>query len=269
MPAFSLGPFLVSFDRLAVIFAVATFMAATNYLSKRIDPRFSAWGTCSIVLFAITARATHVVRNFDNFRTEPLRSLNVLDGGFFWQIGLITVAILTVAIFRKARLIAWGFTALTLSAVVIAATISLAPSTPALPLPEGEIERLEGGLTALPAITGKPMVINLWATWCPPCRRELPMMAEVAKNTDIAHFIFADQGEDRSRVEAFLRQERIELPTTLLDSLGTLTSHYQTPGLPATLFVDTRGNLQAVHLGEISKEQLLSKLAELTLSVQP
>jgi thiol-disulfide isomerase/thioredoxin len=266
MPALSFGPFMIPFDRLSFILAIAIFMAATSYLTKRIDPRFSAWGTLSILSFGITARAGHVIRHFETFRDEPWRALNLTDGGFFWPVGLITVVVLTIVMFRKVRLVGWGLAPLGLSAAVFGATLNLAAATPTLPLPADTFERLEGGTSTLPTMTGKPMVINLWATWCPPCRREMPMLAGVAQSTDAAQFIFADQGEERARIETFLKQEDIKLPTVLLDKYGTLTAHYRTPGLPATLFIDSNGELQSVHLGEISKEQLLVKLIEMTSS---
>src|SRR3546814_10052886 len=80
---------------------------------------------------------------------------------------------------------------------------------PARPLPPvAALHRLDGGAVSLAAYRGKPVLINLWATWCPPCRRELPMLAELAKTSPVP-IVFADEGEDAARVRDFLSQQNI------------------------------------------------------------
>ena len=107
------------------------------------------------------------------------------------------------------------------------------------------------------------MVINLWATWCPPCPRDMPMMAEVAGSTDEADFVFANQGESRDAVDRYLAENGMALDHVLLDSFGELARHYGAPGLPATLFVGADGVLSHAHLGEISRETLQSRISGL------
>src|SRR5690554_4849884 len=65
-------------------------------------------------------------------------------------------------------------------------------------LPDLTLERLEGGELRLASLVGKPLVVNLWATWCKPCVRELPMLADVKRNEPELYIVFADQGEPRS-----------------------------------------------------------------------
>lgn len=107
------------------------------------------------------------------------------------------------------------------------------------------------------------MVINLWASWCPPCRREMPMMAELARSTEAAEFVFANQGENRDSIDRYLADNGISLDHVLLDSFGDLARHYGAPGLPATLFVGPDGVLEHAHLGEISREALQSRISGL------
>ena len=102
------------------------------------------------------------------------------------------------------------------------------------------------------------ILIDVWATWCPPCRREMPMMADVAANTDAAELVFVNQGEGQEIIQRYLTAENLELEHVVLDGLGEFGRHYEVPGLPATLFLKSDGTLQSVHMGEISREALVS-----------
>src|SRR3546814_2530180 len=66
-------------------------------------------------------------------------------------------------------------------------------------------------------LAGKPFAINLWATWCPPCRRELPMLADVAANSDIP-ILLANQGENRQAVADYLFASEISPRSVVLDT---------------------------------------------------
>src|SRR3546814_12546814 len=90
-------------------------------------------------------------------------------------------------------------------------------------LPVAALHRLDGGAVSLAAYRGKPVIINLWATWCPPCRRELPMLAELAKPSPVP-IVLADDGEDAARVRAFLSQQNIPADAVLLDSGSSLST---------------------------------------------
>ncbi|MCZ4088779.1 TlpA family protein disulfide reductase [Sinorhizobium psoraleae] len=110
---------------------------------------------------------------------------------------------------------------------------------------------------------GRPAVLNLWASWCPPCRREMPMMADMAGSNPQVDFLFANQGEGRKAIAAYLRHTGVDLKTILLDPFADLSRHYGAMGLPATLFINPDGTLAATHLGEISREALAERLVAL------
>ena len=84
------------------------------------------------------------------------------------------------------------------------------------------------------------------------------MMAHVAASNDDAMFVFVNQGESREIVDRYLKAENLVLDHVVLDFLGEFGRNYKIPGLPATLFINSRGELQSVHMGEISREALTS-----------
>lgn len=131
-------------------------------------------------------------------------------------------------------------------------------------LPDISLERLEGGELQLSSLTGQPVVINLWATWCIPCLRELPMMADAMRREPSVRFLFADQGEPRGTVESYLAEHsEMELRGVLLDRNQALNVEFQTPGLPMTLFFDEHGNHVHSHIGEMTEDQLASYVTDL------
>src|SRR5690606_23095565 len=71
-------------------------------------------------------------------------------------------------------------------------------------LPEMGLRDNQGKPVALQDYVGKPLVVNLWATWCPPCRREMPVLAQAQQdNTDVT-FLFVNQGEGERLIADFL-----------------------------------------------------------------
>lgn len=264
MNAFSIGPLMFSPDRFAAVLAIGTFLAGAELLARNVDSRFSGWSWRAGLAFLIGARLGHVVRHFDSFSAEPMRVLAVWQGGFLIPTGIVAALAVTLLYLRlRPRLLIW--TPVPAAAAAFAATlvIQLTAGVPPTPLPSGAYHALDGSAVAPESLSGKPMVVNLWASWCPPCRREMPMMAYVAAASDEVTFLFVNQGEDAATVSSYLEAEGLALGTVLLDGLGRFSRHYTTPGLPATLFVGADGTLRSIHMGEISREALLAGIEKL------
>ena len=76
----------------------------------------------------------------------------------------------------------------------------------------------------LRSLAGRPLVVNLWATWCPPCRREMPaMQAAQEANPDIG-FVFVNQGESSVIVRRFLATQQLRLQNVVIDPSGQLAA---------------------------------------------
>jgi peroxiredoxin len=142
-------------------------------------------------------------------------------------------------------LCAWLFAA---NAVTASETILAEQTLPKVPrpiaAPNFELVDLDGSLHKLADYRGKVVVLNFWATWCPPCRYEMPSMQrgwEAAEANGIV-FIGVNVGEDADTVFMFLADYSVEFPL-LLDKDATVIKEYQVVGLPTTFIVDPQGRI--------------------------
>lgn len=256
MNAITIGPLMLSVDRLVAIAGILAFIAVTSIAAGKAGPGVARWSTTALVVGIVAARIAHVVLNWSTFSEDPWRAVAVWQGGFYWPAGVLAALILLLVQVGDMRGRIAGLAGVTVGLFVWNAASLLTSGVDPVPLPGNPLQTLGGDSVALPALAGKPMVINLWATWCPPCRREMPMMAEVAASTPDVTFVFANQGEDAPRIRRYLSREDLLLPNVLIDGLGELGRYYKAPGLPATLFVGADGRPVDIHLGEISREIL-------------
>ena len=131
-------------------------------------------------------------------------------------------------------------------------------------LGEVSLSTLAGRPVALAELAaGRPMVVNLWATWCPPCRREMPLLAAAQRREPGVVFVFADQGEDRSEIQAYLESEKLEPAHVVRDARRALGQHAGTSALPVTLFFAADGRLVHSRIGEISEAALATQFDKL------
>lgn len=131
-------------------------------------------------------------------------------------------------------------------------------------MPDITLERLEGGELRLTSLVGQPVVINMWATWCLPCRRELPMLAATSRREAEVVFLFADQGEQRAVVQEYLDERpEMSLQGVLLDRDQALAVEFETLGLPMTLFFDADGNHVHSHVGEVTELEMFNYVNDL------
>jgi thiol-disulfide isomerase/thioredoxin len=131
-------------------------------------------------------------------------------------------------------------------------------------LPKGALTTLAGEPLDLARLAaGKPVVVNLWATWCPPCRREMPVLAAAQRQETGVRFVFVNQGEGGETAQRYLVASGLDLANVVLDPGAGIGREVGSMGLPTTLFYDAGGRLVDSHVGEISAASLASKLNRL------
>lgn len=130
--------------------------------------------------------------------------------------------------------------------------------------PSFAVPALDGASSGLAAYRGRVVVMNLWASWCPPCRAEMPDLQRLyaayrAKNVVV---LGVDQGESAQRVSAFAESLGIHYPI-LLDQQQQYGRVYAALGLPTTVVVDTNGVVTSGFDGPLSYSQMVTAIAPL------
>jgi thiol-disulfide isomerase/thioredoxin len=209
----------------------------------------------------VAARIGYVATHWDAFSIEPASALYVWQGGFSLGWGLAGAGAYVAAALRAPRAIALaGLAAGVGLGAWLAAGALLAPQQPATPLPKIAAMRLDGTPVSTASLAGRPLVINLWATWCGPCRREMPMLMEVAAARSDVTFLLLNQGEAAGVVRGYLKDNGLSDAHVALDPGGDAGRQIGAPGLPTTLFVSADGLVRSVHTGEISRAALADEL---------
>jgi thiol-disulfide isomerase/thioredoxin len=127
---------------------------------------------------------------------------------------------------------------------------TVAPMTGFL-APDFALTSLEGERVQLSALRGSPVIVNFWATWCPPCRAEMPELETVwleYRDTGLV-LLGVDQAENATVVAQFARGAMGVTFPILLDSDLAVRDQYAVRALPTTVFIDAAGRIQDVKVG--------------------
>ncbi len=219
-------------------------------------------GAIAAAVGIATARVGYVAENAPAFATAPWGALALWQGGFSLWPGVFAPTVIIVMMLGRQRATAGLMASLAVLVFAqIAATALLAPQP--RPLPTGPI-LFDMAQRPIPIenLRGQPFIVNLWATWCLPCRRELPMLSDVAASSDIPIFL-VNQGENMNRVRDYLAQEGLADTSIRLDPIGGLGEAIGTRAMPTTLFIDAKGHIRRTHTGEISRATLLAAIRDL------
>lgn len=223
--------------------------------------------TLSDMLLAalLAARLVFVLSWLDIYRDSPWTMIDLRDGGFSPWAGV--AAALLVALWRGAtqarlrRPLILGLVAGVVAWGAMQGAMHLMTNAEDATLPAVRLTTLTGESVDLATLAeGQPLVVNLWASWCPPCRREMPVLAAAQLRERGVRFVFANQGEDAAPVLRYLASNGLKLSYVVFDPAAALGSAVGSKALPTTLFYDAKGRLVDTHLGELSAASLASKL---------
>ncbi len=273
MTSITLGP--LAFPLPPLLLLPALLLAA--WLARRLAPPPSAAGSENSIWLAallglVAARAAHLLRHAESYAATPWAALDIRDGGWSAGPGLAVAAV--VLLWRSDRLpqarralaIAAG------SGVMLWAALNgslqfAQPPQQLRELPPVMLRALptEAGAPApqplAALLDGRPMVVNLWATWCGPCRAEMPVLVAAQQSRPDVRFVFANQGERPEDVQRYLAAERLQLRDVWLDVGSALGPALGSRGLPTTVFFDADGRRVDAHLGVLNAAALQARLA--------
>jgi thiol-disulfide isomerase/thioredoxin len=215
----------------------------------------------------VASRTAFVLEYLGSYSASPLSIFDIRDGGWRPVVGFAAAWLfLAWRQFKLQRLrkpLMWA---------ALTGTVIWGSGLLALTLPQQEQQKvpslslvgLNGSRVDLAQFRGKPMVVNLWATWCPPCVREMPVLHEAQVGNPMVNFVFINQGETSQRVVSWLSARSLPLQNVLLDSNGDALAAFRQRGLPTTLFFTAEGRLVGVRTGELSRATLAEALASVS-----
>lgn len=157
------------------------------------------------------------------------------------------------------------------AAGVLVGQYAMEPRGPALPpgtlvleegakRPDAELPDLEGQLHRLSDFDGRPLLINFWATWCPPCIEELPLLEALqAEQGEDGLRVLAIAVDDPESVRGFLNQQPVQMPVLLAEpglvDLSTTLGNSRSV-LPYSVLIDAQGRIAKRHFGAFSEDSL-------------
>jgi peroxiredoxin len=131
-----------------------------------------------------------------------------------------------------------------------------------------QLESLDGEIVALSDLRGKPVILNFWATWCGPCRLEMPFIQKVFEDkawTDRLVIMAVNVGEVSSQIEGFMEQNGLSFHV-LLDKDMSVAKNYDIRGIPTTFFINENGIIEDIQVGAfMSRAELYGWLDNLLL----
>lgn len=213
----------------------------------------------------VAARLAYLIQWREEYAQAPMSIIAIGDGGYVWWAGLLAAILYVFWKTRNTHRLRLPVLSGMVAGMLIwfsasHAVLQMQRSTTALP--DVQLSNLGHEPVSLGSYTGKPVVLNLWASWCPPCRREMPAFEQVAVQFPDTVFLMVNQGESRATIQQFLAAENLDLQHVLLDPSSSTMQEVRARGLPTTLFFDAQGQLRDVHMGEITMAALKSKLSK-------
>lgn len=253
----SIGPLGFSLGMLLFLLAATVALGCGAWLGRRHDQPVNDALINLVLVGLVAARIVFVLRYFDSFE-GPLAMIDIRDRGFDPLGGLAAAAVMLAVMAWRDRkrlppvlmagsggLLTWGMAVAIV--VMTASEVERLPDASALNLAGEPVN-----LADLGPGQGRAMVINVWATWCPPCRREMPVFETAQQQHGDVTFVLLNQGEDNATVHSFLQAQGLELDHVLLDRENRFSPLAGVQVLPTTLFYDTTGQLKRQHVGELS-----------------
>ncbi len=128
--------------------------------------------------------------------------------------------------------------------------------------PEFSLQDLSGKTWSFKDLRGKVVLVNFWATWCPPCRKEIPDLVKLYDRFQSKGFVvLAISDEEKSKVEPFMRERGVPFPV-LLDPKRTVNEMFVVGGIPKSFVYDREGRLAAQSIDMRTQKQFLDMLAK-------
>jgi peroxiredoxin len=123
-------------------------------------------------------------------------------------------------------------------------------ATPGSPAPDFTLVARDGGKVTLAGLKGQVVMINFWATWCGPCRQEMPLLAQLHAKYEPLGFTLLGVNVEPDSAAAVTWLQGVPVPFPILfDTDSAVAGRFGVEGMPSTVFVDRNGQVRYVHRG--------------------
>lgn len=209
----------------------------------------------SVFVGLIVARLSFALHYLPAYKDNWWKILDYRDQGFDPVPGLVAGACVVMWFAVRRRAMRVPLLAAVVAGAVVWSSANIAINFSRTPqnIPAVSLLDLEGVRRPLSKGYGRPIVVNLWATWCPPCQAEMPVLEEAQKNLPGIDIVFVNQGETHNTVSNYLNSHDIKIENALLDPQLSVARAVEARAYPTTLFYDAQGRLISAHLGQFSR----------------
>lgn len=250
----NIGPLSLPPD--VVIFAVsfAVGLAALRFFPLEVRREAESIGYRCVLFGLLVARISFVAHYLPSHQAHLWRMLDIRDLGFDLVPGVVSALLLTAwYVYRRATL-RWSLVTFTAAGLVTWSLATLASGALTVPstVPDVTLLDTNGVPNRLSRQDGKPLVVNLWASWCGPCQDEMPVLEVEQRQHPQIDLVFVNQAESTRQVEAFLLDKNLHVKNVYLDGSLAIAKATQSTAYPTTLFYDSKGRLLERHLGRFS-----------------
>ncbi|MFW5996115.1 MAG: TlpA family protein disulfide reductase [Halanaerobiaceae bacterium] len=121
--------------------------------------------------------------------------------------------------------------------------------------PNFTLENLEGEEVSLDDYRGEKIFLNFWATWCPPCKSEMPDIQKLHEDNENITILTINLQENKNQAETYLQQNDLSFPV-LLDTEGEAGNKYLVRSIPTTYIIDKEGIIKDQHIGAMNYETM-------------
>ena len=277
--AISLGPFLIPTRPAILMFSILFAIWLCGFISRKYKTfsRRSRSDVEAIALYSlIAARLGFVVMNWEAYQANIWSVLFLWQPGYDLSSGLFFgVGYLAWQTYRQKPRLRQPYLKL-IAGSYLAAGLIFSGATASLDLlrdpgiagvgdsfPDFQLQNLDGATEKISDYAGQAVIINFWATWCPPCRREMPLLDELHRDYQEKGLsvIGLDVGESASLVRNYVNSVKVTYPVWVdapsslagFDRTQQIFSRFGGIGLPTTIFIDRSGIIRRVYVGELSR----------------
>lgn len=128
--------------------------------------------------------------------------------------------------------------------------------------PDFELETLDGKKVKLSDFRGKPVILNFWATWCPPCRAEMPDLEKISKEgVEVVAVNVTESEENKEKIGRFVKELGLTF-TIPLDEAAAVTQRYNVSAFPTSYVLDKDGKIRYIALGPMNYEKMRTNIGK-------